>query len=113
MRKVLAIAFLALLTAFGTQEAMAQVRIQPNVLQNGMVPRLKIRPRVQKVRPVNPKLILIPPSVALKRAMGAIPNAKAIGVKLKGPLYIVKLKQGGTITQVGVHAATGVILPLP
>ena len=92
---------------------MAQVRIQPNVSQNGMVPRLKIRPRVQKVRPVNPKLILIPPSVALKSAMVTVPNAKPLGVKLKGPLYIVKLKQGGTITQLGVHSVTGAVIRLP
>ena len=112
MRKFLGIALVALLATFGAGEVSAQVRVKPNA-PIVLTPRLKAVPRVQKVRPVNPKLAIIPPSVALKRAVGTIPNPKALGVNLKGPVYIVKLKQGGTISQVGVHSVTGAVIRIP
>jgi hypothetical protein len=76
--------------------ALAQVRIQPYVAA----------PLPKRVAP---PVLLIKPSQALRIAMQSAPAAKALGVQLRGPLYIVKLKQGNTITQVRVNAADGSI----
>ena len=54
----------------------------------------------------------IPPSAAVKLAMQAMPGAKALGVTLRGGIYVVRLKQDGSITQVGVDPATGEVFPL-
>lgn len=54
----------------------------------------------------------LPPSAAVKLAMAAMPGAEALGVKLRGDTYIVRLKQGGSIVQVGVNAVTGDVTPL-
>ena len=53
----------------------------------------------------------MPPSDAVKRAMQAKPGAKPLGVKLEGGIYIVRLKQDGTIVQVGVDPVTGDVVP--
>jgi len=96
MRRVLlALAIVAAMLAGG--EASAQVKLRPNYapkIMNGPV----IRPPVVRV---------IPPSLALNRALMLAPNAKALGVKLRGSHYIVKLKQGNKVRQVQVDAATG------
>ena len=52
---------------------------------------------------------LITPSQALRIAMSAAPDAKALGVQLRGTLYIVKLKQGNRVIKVRVNAGTGAI----
>ena len=49
----------------------------------------------------------VPPSDAVKLALQAVPGAEALGVTLKGDHYVVRLKQGGTVIQVLVDAATG------
>jgi uncharacterized membrane protein YkoI len=49
----------------------------------------------------------IPPSAAVKRAVRSVPGAEPLGVKLKGDTYIVRLKQDGSVVQVGVNAFTG------
>ena len=49
----------------------------------------------------------VPPSDAVKLAMQAVPGAEPLGVKLKGDHYVVRLKQGNTVIQVLVDAATG------
>ncbi len=49
----------------------------------------------------------VAPSQAVKLALQAVPGAEPLGVKLKGDTYVVKLKQGGTVVQVLVDAATG------
>jgi hypothetical protein len=54
----------------------------------------------------------MPPSAAVKRAMQANPGAKPLGVKLQGGIYVVRLKQDGTIVQVGVDPVTGDVFPL-
>ena len=54
----------------------------------------------------------LPPSAAVKRAMEANPGAKPLGVKFRGGIYVVRLKQDGTIIQVGVDPATGEVFPL-
>ena len=118
MQKFLAIALVVLTAVAGIGAASAQVRVQGYQTQGpaqrllprgqGQAPRLQ--PRVKQVRP---NLILIPPSAAVRSALGAVPNAKPLGVRTRGPLYIVKLKQGGTIVQVGVNRTTGAVTRLP
>ena len=51
----------------------------------------------------------VPPSDAVKLALQAVPGAEALGVKLKGDHYVVRLKQGGTVIQVLVDATTGAV----
>ena len=55
----------------------------------------------------------MPPSAAVKRAMQATPGAKPLGVKIQGGIYVVRLKQDGTIVQVGVDPVTGDVFPVP
>lgn len=50
---------------------------------------------------------VIQPSQALRIALGVTPQAKPLGVQLRGSLYIVKLKQGNRVVRVRVDAATG------
>ena len=54
----------------------------------------------------------LPPSAAVKRALRSIPGAEPLGVKLKGVVYIVRLKQDGSVVQVGVDAFTGEVFLL-
>lgn len=54
----------------------------------------------------------IPPSTAVKLAMRAMPGAKPLGVSLRGGIYVVRLKQDGSIIQVGVDPASGEVFPL-
>jgi uncharacterized membrane protein YkoI len=56
-----------------------------------------------------PVVLMIKPSQALRIALGAAPRAKPLGVQLRGPLYIVKLKQGNRIVQMRIDAASGAI----
>ncbi|MEI7598956.1 MAG: PepSY domain-containing protein [Aestuariivirga sp.] len=51
----------------------------------------------------------VPPSDAVQLALQAVPGAEALGVKLKGDHYVVRLKQGGTVIQVLVDATTGAV----
>lgn len=96
MRKVLlAMAIIAAMLAGG--EASAQMK------PNYMAPKINVAPKIMK----SPVIRVIPPSLALNRALMLAPNAKALGVKLKGGHYIVKLKQGNKVRQVEVDAATG------
>lgn len=89
--KILAIVLAATLAA---GPAMSQVRIQPMVL-----------PPVAKR--LLPPTIMIKPSQALRIALQNAPSAQALGVQLRGPHYIVKLKQGNKIMQFRVNAADG------
>jgi hypothetical protein len=54
----------------------------------------------------------LPPSAAVKRAVAAYPGARPLGVKRRGGIYVVRLRQDGTIIQVGVDPATGDVFPL-
>lgn len=103
MRRLFLAAAIAAAVMFAAGSASAQVRIQtyvaaPKLLRT--VPAVKI-----------PLIIVIPPSLALSRAMAIAPNSRALGVKLHGSLYIVKLKQGNRVMQVRVNAATGAVSP--
>ncbi|MCX7348977.1 MAG: PepSY domain-containing protein [Alphaproteobacteria bacterium] len=51
----------------------------------------------------------VPPSDAVKLALQAVPGSEPLGVKLKGDHYVVRLKQGGSVIQVLVDAATGAV----
>ena len=51
------------------------------------------------------------PSQAVKLAVAAVPGSQPLGVKRKGQVYVVRLKQGGTVVQVIVDAATGEVTP--
>ena len=106
MQKFLAIALVVLLVALDMGTASAQVRVQgyqnPGAIQ-------RIKPRLKQIQP---RVIIIPPSRAVQIAAGALGNAKPLGVTLKGRRYIVKLKQGGTIVQMGVNARTGAVTRL-
>jgi hypothetical protein len=106
MRKLLTIAVVALSAALGAAgSGDAQVRIKPYAGQTLKAPPIKT-PRVQ---PVKPRLNVLPPSAAVMRALRAVPQAKPLGVKLRNQTYIVRLKSGGTITQVGVDSVTGAV----
>lgn len=101
MRKFIAITLVALTTAFAAQTAIGQVRA-PTYAPTAKAPR------------VQPKIPLIPPSAALRAAMRAIPNAKPLGApRVRGGMYVVKLKQGGRIIKLNVNAATGAVARLP
>ncbi len=97
MRRVLLAVAIAAASVMGAVDASAQVKMRgyqgPKVMQGPVM-----RPPVLRV---------IPPSLALNRALMLAPNAKALGVKLRGSHYIVKLKQGNKVRQVQVDAATG------
>lgn len=54
----------------------------------------------------------LPPSAAVKRAVEANPGAKPLGVKMRNGIYVVRLRQDGTIILVGVDPATGDVFPL-
>jgi hypothetical protein len=54
----------------------------------------------------------LPPSAAVKLAVAANPGAEPLGVKRRGGIYVVRLKQDGSIIQVGVDPATGDVFPL-
>lgn len=107
MRKFITILVVALTTAFGAVGAEAQVRIKPVINPNIMVPK------APRVKPVQPKILIMPPSVAIKQALKVNPGAKALSVKPAGQSYIVKLKQGATIKQLSVNSVTGAVSPLP
>ena len=106
MRKYLTIAVIALTAAFGAVSADAQVRMRP-VMNPG------VAMKGPRVNPVRPKLLILPPSAALKRAMRLVPNSKPLKVVQSGQNYVVSLKSGGTITRVTVNAATGAITSGP
>lgn len=107
MRKFLAVIVVTLFAAAGMVPADAQVRIKPYGNQ-GQV----FKGNRQRGQQVKPRMLLLPPSAALKRALRAMPNAKPLGVKLRGDTYVVRLKSGGTIIQLGVDSVTGAVFPL-
>lgn len=61
------------------------------------------------VAPAMAQSAQVPPSEAVKLALDAVPGAEALGVRLKGDHYVVKLKQGGAVIVVQVDAATGAV----
>ena len=56
---------------------------------------------------LRPPVIIIPPSMALTRALRQHPDAKPLGVKRKGNSYYVKLKKGNEVIVVEVDGGGG------
>jgi hypothetical protein len=99
MKRFVAIALVALTAAFAAGSADAQVR-------------LKV-PTAPTINRITPKIVIIPPSVAVKNVIRLVPGAKPLSVRPKGNMIIVKVKKGGNIIQFNVNAATGAISQLP
>jgi hypothetical protein len=89
MRKMLSIAALGLVAALGMPAAAQDGSGQGGYEEQGG----------------------LPPSAAVKLAVAANPGAKPLDVKRRGGIYVVRLKQDGTIIQVGVDRATGDVFP--
>ena len=112
MRKFLIIAVIALTAAFGAGAADAQVRIKMFVNPGIGAPKVPRGPKMPRINPIKPKIVMLAPSAAITRALRIMPNAKPIGVRLQGQTYIVRLKSRGTVAKIGVNAVTGVASPL-
>lgn len=54
----------------------------------------------------------IQPSEAVMIAVGASPGAEPLGVKRQGDVYVVKLKQGGSVIRVSVDARSGSVVSI-
>lgn len=114
MRKIITILLAVFAATAAANAAGAQVRIQaPAMNPYVMVPKVQKVPRQPRIQPVIPKKVVIPPSIALKNAMKMNPGSQALGVKLKNQTYIVRLKQGNKVTQLGVNSVTGAVTRLP
>jgi hypothetical protein len=101
MRGILALAVIVVTTGLVTGAASAQVRLPL------YVPNVQINPNVVQPPPRVPAIRIIPPSVAINNALALMPQAQALGVKLRGSLYIVKLKRGNQVIQLRVDAVSG------
>ena len=110
MRKLIITAIAAFTAFAGIDTADAQVRIGPGIADfNGSaIIMVQKQPRLRRAKP---GMLIISPSEALKMAQRAMPaGAKALGVRLRGNVYVVRFKKGGTVSQVIVDSATGTIL---
>ena len=94
MRRIKVIAAVLAAAMLAAAPASAQVKVQTYRNPNLVKP---------------PIIMMIKPSQALRIALRTAPRAKPLGVQLRGPLYIVKLKQGNRILQVRIDAASGAI----
>lgn len=112
MNRFLAIALVALMTAFAVGTAESQVRV-PNYASGVGAPKVTPKAAPRQGVKVAPNVPRLPPSVALKRAMRQVPGAQALSVRPNGNVYVVKLKKGGNIIQLNVNSATGAISRLP
>ena len=99
MKKFCTIALVAVATVFAANSADAQVRVRG---YNGAKP-VRVAPNVK----------ILPPSIILKRAVGQVPGAKGLSVRLSGNMYVVKVKQGGKIIQLRVNPTTGAVSGAP
>ena len=99
MRRIVLIATMLLAATLAADPVLAQ-KIPMYIPQ---VAPVQIKPKIPIVK--------VTPSAALSRAMGMMPGSKPLGVTLKGPHYIVKLKNGNQVLQYRVDAATGAVNP--
>jgi uncharacterized membrane protein YkoI len=104
MRRLLIAAAIAAATVFGAVDTFAQVKVRP-----AYTPKVMNAPVMKGPVIKTPVIKVIPPSMALSRALMVAPNAKALGVKLKGGHYNVRLKEGKTIRQIRIDAVTGAV----
>ena len=102
MRRVFLAVAIAAAAVLAAGPASAQVKL-PNIV---VTPKIQTAPVVR-----TPIIKIIPPSMALSRVMALVPNSQALSVKLKGPLYIVKVKKGKEIVQKRVNAVSGAVVP--
>jgi hypothetical protein len=109
MRRALAIAAAVAMMLAGGEPALAQT---PS-LQPQLQPKVQLQPKIQP-RPQAPKtnrppnMALIKPYQALVIAQRAVPNSKAVGVKLlPGGNYAVTLKRNREAVRVIVDGSTG------
>jgi uncharacterized membrane protein YkoI len=110
MRLIATIAAILAAALVAAEPASAQVRVQGYGAPKAVKVQPHLQPHLKQPR-AKPPIFLIPPSAALSRALAMAPNAKPIGVRLKGNLYIIRLKQGNKVMQVRVNAATGALAP--
>jgi uncharacterized membrane protein YkoI len=104
MRRALAMAAFAAMMLAAGEPAMTQTpkvqlqQIQPKIQQRNQAPsRL-------------PNMPLIKPGQALMIALRAVPNSKAVGVKLlPGGNYAVTLRQNNRVRRVIVDSDTGAL----
>lgn len=97
MRRFTFVIAVLLSAVFAADAALAQARVVPRV--NNPAVMKQVRPKQIKILPK-----VIPPSVALARAMAQAPGAKGLDVKLKGQVYVVKLLQGNKVKQLRIPA---------
>lgn len=99
MRKLKFMLAIVLSTFVGVEVASAQVKVQPrvNITNAGKA----------RVKPVKILPRIIPPSVALARAIQMNPGAKGLNVTLapNNKVYMVKLLQGNKVKLLRIPAA--------
>lgn len=93
MTKFLKLTSVALLASLLAGTAMAQVRIQPYTGAPKVVP----------------KILLIKPSQALRIAMKAVPNGKALNLVKDGNFYRVRVKDANKVRILVIDGTNGVI----
>lgn len=91
MRRILTIAAFALAVLFGTGlTADAQVK-----LKAPLAPRVTNQPK---------PVMIIPPSVAVNRALRLVPNGTPLNVTLRGDKYFVKVRDNNKVRVVPIDA---------
>jgi uncharacterized membrane protein YkoI len=107
MRRALAIAASVAVMLAAGEPAMTQTPNSQPQPKMQIQPNIQVQPRIQQPsRP--PNLPLIKPSQALIIALRAVPNSKAVGVKLlpEGN-YAVTLKRNNQVQRVIIDGDTG------
>ncbi len=90
---------------------IAAIVLAASLLAGPAVAQVRIQPYVAAPKPVFvPKIILIKPSQALRIAMKAMPNAKALGVQLQGNVYRVRMKDAKQVRLLLIDATKGGII---
>lgn len=93
MTKFLKLTAAAVLASLLAGSAMAQVRINPYTGAPKVVP----------------KILLIKPSQALRIAMKAVPNGKALNLVKQGNFYRVRMKEANQVRILVIDGTSGVI----
>jgi hypothetical protein len=90
---------------------IAAIVLAASLLAGPAVAQVRIQPYVAAPKPaVVPKIILIKPSQALRIAMKAMPNAKALGVQLQGNVYRVRMKDAKQVRLLLIDATKGGVI---
>lgn len=95
--------------AAGFSVAEAQVRFRPSFMIGNGPELVQVQPRLRaQQQPAQ-----ISPSEAVMIALRTVPNAKPLGVKQRGNIYVVRLRSGNQVVRVGVNSATGAVIAIP